>query len=236
MTSTSDSPTPAASPATLWEQQVTGERWNFYAERFEKMIADGTDLEGEARFVDAMVQREAAVLDAGCGTGRIAAALCRMGHRGVGVDKDAGLVDIASKRYPGVPFLTCDLLELTAEKLRGVGVPDSFDVIILAGNVMVYLAPGTERAVLDNLARLLRPAGRIVAGFATDRAYSLSCFCADAEANGLAVEHRCETWHLDRATDDADWAVVVLRGPGLRDGHSPQNSWGRPTEWPDTAE
>ena len=42
------------SPSTLWEQQVVGDRWTFYAERFDKMIADGTDLEGEARFVDAM--------------------------------------------------------------------------------------------------------------------------------------------------------------------------------------
>src|SRR4051795_5357930 len=96
---TPDSPTPMTSPATLWEQQVTGDRWNFYAERFAKMIADGTDMEGEARFVDAMLQRAAAVLDAGCGTGRIAAALCRMGHRAVGVDKDAGLIEIAAQRY-----------------------------------------------------------------------------------------------------------------------------------------
>ena len=45
--------------------------------------------------------RGARVLDGGCGTGRVAAALHRMGHRVIGVDRDAGLVEIARERYPG---------------------------------------------------------------------------------------------------------------------------------------
>ncbi len=54
---------------------------------------------------------------------------------------------------------------------------------------MVYLAPGSERAVLGNLAGLLRPSGRIVAGFATDRDYTPQEFRSDATAIGLTVEH-----------------------------------------------
>ena len=69
---------------------MTGERWDFYAARFAREYAEGADLEGEARFVDVLAPRGARVLDAGCGTGRIAAALHRMGHTSVGADRDAG--------------------------------------------------------------------------------------------------------------------------------------------------
>ncbi|MET3806720.1 SAM-dependent methyltransferase [Nakamurella sp. UYEF19] len=230
------SPEPT-SPATLWEQQVVGERWEFYAARFDDMFADGTDVEGEARFVDALLPRRAAVLDAGCGTGRIANALHRMGHRSVGVDKDAGLIDIARQRYPGVPYLACDLSLLSPELLETVGAPTQFDVIVLPGNVMVYLAPGSERQVLANLAGLLAPAGRIVAGFAIDRDYSTADFRTDAEALGLTVEHHFATWQLGPVTPDADWAVIVLRGPGAEDVEedgstkwAPANSWPAPVD------
>ena len=208
-----------------------GERWTFYAERFDKMMAEGADLEGEARFVDAIAQRGSAVLDAGCGTGRIAAALHRMGHRSIGVDKDAGLVAIAQGRYPGVPYLACDLLLLDPTTLERAGGPTAFDVVVLPGNVMVYLAPGTERTALTVLAGLLRPGGRIVAGFATNREYSPDGFRADAAAIGLVVEHHFATWQLDPVTAPSDWAVIVLRAPGTGE-QDPAATWLPATSWP----
>ena len=211
---------------------MVGERWTFYTDRFDKMIADGADLEGEARFVDAMAPRGAAVLDAGCGTGRIAAALARMGHRTIGVDKDAGLIDIAKRRYTGVPYLACDLLRLTPEALRDAGGPAAFDVIALPGNVMVYLAPGSEREVLGNLAGLLRSSGRIVAGFATDRDYTLKALCADAAAIGLTVEHTFATWQFDPVTEASDWVVTVLREPGAVADPDQRTQWTPAGSWP----
>lgn len=231
-----DAETAASTPLTLWEQQVVGERWTFYADRFDKMMADGTDLEGEARFVDAMAARGSAVLDAGCGTGRISAALARMGHRAIGVDKDEGLIEIARNRYPGVSYLACDLMLLNRERLSAVGGPDAFDVIALPGNVMVYLAPGSERVVLGRLAALLRPAGRIVAGFATNRDYTTHAFRADAEAIGLTVEQHFATWQLDPATEAADWAVLVLRRPGTVGDKDSTTQWSPATRWPRRSE
>jgi SAM-dependent methyltransferase len=190
---------------------VTGQRWDFYVDRFAREYDDGTDLEGEARFVDVLAPRAGRVLDAGCGTGRTTAALHRMGHRAIGADRDAGLVAIAAARYPGPPFLAADLLTLNPESLGAAGGPVVFDVIVLAGNVMVYLAPGTEERALQVLADLLVPHGRIVTGFATDRDYTVADLDRDAAATGLTVEHRFATWHLDPWFDGADWAVTVLR-------------------------
>ena len=218
-------------PTTLWEQQVVGERWAFYADRFDQLFADGSDVEGEARFVDAMLQRGSAVLDAGCGTGRIANALHRMGHRSVGVDKDAGLVAIARERYPNVPYLDSDLYRLDAEQLGKAGAPTEFDIIALPGNVMVYMAPGSQRQVLTGLAGLLKPAGRLVAGFATDRDYRPVDFRDDAVAIGLAVELQFSTWQMDPFDDASDWAVIVLRVPGSGGG-SPTSNWAPASAWP----
>ena len=192
---------------------MTGERWDFYAARFAREHAEGADLEGEARFVDVLAPRAAMVLDAGCGTGRIAAALHRMGHTSVGADRDAGLVEIARECYPGPLFLTSDLLALTPDALVAAGGPASFDVIVLAGNVMVYLAPGTERDVLQALSGLVVPGGAIVTGFHTDREYTVPALDEDAAAVGLDVQHRFATWHLAPWVAEADWAVTVLRRP-----------------------
>jgi hypothetical protein len=107
-----------------------------------------------------------------------------------------------------------------------------FDIIALPGNVMVYLAPGSERAVLGNLAGLLRPSGRIVAGFATDRDYPPQEFRADATAIGLTVEHTLATWHLDPLTDRSDWVVTVLRGPGAVQDPDDRTQWSPAGSWP----
>ncbi len=191
---------------TRWEVETTGERWLAYRGRFERMQAEGADLDGEARFVDVLVPRGARILDAGCGIGRVAAALDARGHQVVGIDRDAGLIEAARRMYPTVDYRVCDLLAAADLGLE-------FDAIVLAGNVLVYMAPGTERAGLAALAALVVAGGRIVSGFATDRVYTVADLDADAAAVGLVVESRFATWHLDPWLADSDWAVTVLVRP-----------------------
>lgn len=201
-----------AAPPTRWELTVVGAKWDWYVDRFDRQYREGADLEGEARFVDMMAARGSRILDGGCGTGRVSGALHRMGHRVLGVDRDAGLIAIARDRYPGPSFLVSDLL-LVRTALAAAGESGSFDIVALPGNVMVYLAPDTEGPVLEVVRGLLVPGGRLVTGFATDREYGVAALDADAAAVGLVVEHRFATWHLDPWRDDADWAVTVLRRP-----------------------
>jgi len=199
-------------PPTRWELTVVGEKWDWYVDRFDRQYREGADLDGEARFSDMLGARGSTILDGGCGTGRVSGALHRMGHRVTGVDRDAGLIQIARSRYPGPSFLVSDLLRVPAA-LGPAEQPDSFDIVALPGNVMVYLAPGTEGDVLRVLAGLLVPGGRLVTGFHTDREYRVDALDTDAAAVGLVAEHRFATWHLDPWTADADWAVTVLRRP-----------------------
>ena len=69
-----------------------------YVERFRSMAAAGQDIEGEARFIDAMAPRGAHLLDAGCGPGRVGGFLHRAGHRVVGVDLDPHMLEAAIHR------------------------------------------------------------------------------------------------------------------------------------------
>jgi 2-polyprenyl-3-methyl-5-hydroxy-6-metoxy-1,4-benzoquinol methylase len=181
-----------------------------YIERFRRMAADGTDLVGEARLVDALVAPRARILDAGCGTGRIGADLMRRGHDVVGVDVDVELIAAAREDHPGPTWLVGDLSELD---LAALGEPRPFDAAIIAGNVLIFVAPGTEPAVLSRIAHHVRGDGIVVAGFALDAGYSLDEFDAHCAAAGLIREHRFATWDLRPWRTHADYAVTVLRRP-----------------------
>lgn len=195
---------------TRWVTQTPTGHSQWYVERMRRLAAEGADLAGEARLLDAMVAPGSRILDAGCGTGRVGAAVAARGHTVVGVDADAELIAAARSDHPGPTWLVADLAELD---LAAAGLPHRFDAAVVAGNVMVFLAPGSERAVLARIAAHLRPDGIALVGFATDRDYPLAHFDADLVAVGFQLEHRFATWDLRPWRPDADFAVSVLRLP-----------------------
>ncbi|MFF5056057.1 class I SAM-dependent methyltransferase [Micromonospora sp. NPDC000663] len=195
---------------TRWATDTGPEHSQWYIDRFRKLAAEGADLAGEARLVDALVAPGSRVLDAGSGTGRVGAALAQRGHTVVGVDADPALVKAARADYPGPHWLVADLAELD---LPALGEAEPFDAAVLAGNVLAFVAVGTEPEVLRRLAGHLRADGVLAVGFGTERGYPLTAFDADAVAAGLRLEHRFATWDLRPWRDDADFAVSVLRRP-----------------------
>jgi SAM-dependent methyltransferase len=206
---------------TRWELGRAQERaqgLGGYGAHFAQLISDGADVEGEARLADALVGRGAAVLDAGSGMGRVGAALVRRGHRVVGVDFDQELLAQSQATYPELPLVESRLDELTPERLSAAGQPTSYDLVVCVGNVMVLLAPDTERTVLAALGALLAPDGRILVGFSlsgapapSSRSYAVDEFAADCAAVGLAVESRFASYDLRPFVDGGDYAVHVLR-------------------------
>lgn len=197
-------------PPTRWELGETGG----FAAHFTELIESGADVEGEARLADALLKRGATVLDAGAGFGRIGAALQARGHRVVAAEKDATLVAMAAEHYPDLPVVATDILALTPDLLAEAGQPTEFDLIVLVGNVIVLLAPDTERRALAALAALLAEDGRILVGFhpvrthGNARDYPVEEFVADATAVGLTVQHRFGSYELAPPGDD--YCVAVL--------------------------
>ena len=181
---------------------------SWYIQRFRKLAAEGADLVGEARFVDAMAPRGARILDAGCGPGRHGGYLAGLGHQVVGVDVDPELIAAAEEDFPGPTWIVEDLAELD---LPARGIPEGFDVILSAGNVMTFLAPSTRRAVLQRLARHLNTEGRAAIGFGTARGYKVQDFLSDARTSGLEPEVLLSTWDLRPFKEDSDFLVAVLR-------------------------
>lgn len=198
------------SQQTRWVTAHGAGHAQWYIERFRQMAAQGADLDGETRLLDAMIARESRVLDAGCGPGRVGAALAARGHVVVGVDADPELIEAAEADHPGPTWLVADLSELD---LPAQGEPEPFDAAVCAGNVMPYLAPGSEGEALRRIAAHLRDDGLLVIGFGLDRGYSLADFDTHVAAAGLTLEHRFATWDLRPWHDDAPFAVTVLRRP-----------------------
>ncbi|MET7962321.1 class I SAM-dependent methyltransferase [Micromonospora zamorensis] len=195
---------------TRWATDTGPEHSQWYIDRFRKLAAEGADLAGEARLVDTLVAPGSRILDAGSGTGRVGAALAERGHTVVGVDADPALVAAARADYPGPTWLVADLAELD---LPALGEAEPFDAAVLAGNVLAFVAVGTEPEVLRRIAAHLRPDGVLTVGFGTERGYPLTAFDADAVAAGLRVEQRFATWDLRPWRDDAPFAVSILRRP-----------------------
>jgi len=200
-----------------WLANTGGTRGPEYAERFRKLAAEGHDMHGEARFCDDLLSEPARVLDAGCGTGRVAIELARQGHEAVGVDLDASMLSEAELAAPGLTWVLDDLAELDPAPLGG---PGSFDLVVAAGNVMIFLTEGTETAVVANLAAMLRPGGVLVAGFGltggpagagvevTPEAYEAACAAA-----GLVRRTRYAGWAREPWADGGDYMVAVHARP-----------------------
>ncbi len=177
-----------------------------YIQRFKDMETQGHDLAGEVRTVDAMVQRNSRILDAGCGPGRVGGRLHALGHTVVGIDVDPGLIAAAEEDYPGPTWVTGDLAEMD---LPAQGIEANFDVIVSAGNVMGFLAPSTRVEVLRRFATHLADDGRAIIGFGAGRGYDFRDFLADCEQAGLVLQVPLSTWDLRPFTEDSTFIVAI---------------------------
>ncbi len=172
-----------------------------YQRQFDALAATGVDVHGEAEFVSRFAP--ATVLDAGCGTGRVALELERCGCTVVGVDADASMLATAHARGSEVEWLLADLTDFDLGR--------SFDVVVLAGNVPLFTPPGTQAALVAGCARHVAASGALVAGFELGRGYSLADYDAHCRAAGLELTDRYATWGGDAFSEPAGYAVSVHR-------------------------
>jgi SAM-dependent methyltransferase len=167
---------------------------------YTQRAAAGENVHGEADFVQHYGPRT--VLDAGCGTGRVAIELARRGISTVGVDLDSRMLATARKKAAGLSWHQADLATVQLQR--------RFDVIVMAGNVMIFVAPGTEAAVLRNMARHLVPDGLLIAGFQLSIGYlQLPDYDRLAAEAGLRLVERYATWDRRPWTEADTYAVSV---------------------------
>ena len=175
-----------------------------YDARFAALAATGKEMHGEVAFV----QRygPTSVLDAGCGTGRVGIELHNRGIEVVGTDLDASMLAQARRKAPQIDWIEADLARLDLGR--------EFDVVVLAGNVMIYLAPGTEPAAVAAAARHVVPGGRLVAGFQLNEIVELDDYDDWAAAAGLGLVERYSTWDLAGFEGGGRYAVSVHQRSG----------------------
>lgn len=79
---------------------------------------------GEPEVVHGAIPPHAAVLELGCGTGRIGTPLTRMGHRVVGVDESAEMLD------------HCVAIATVCARIQDLRLPERFPVVLLASHLI----------------------------------------------------------------------------------------------------
>jgi SAM-dependent methyltransferase len=195
---------------SAWTRKIAAdpEHSHRYAARWRRLAAEGHDLLGEARLLDAMAGRGSRILDAGCGTGRVGGHLATLGHTVVGVDVDPALIDYAKADFPDAMWLVGDLalLDLPAQSIA-----EPFDLIFAAGNVLGFLAPSTRVPTLENLRNHLTENGRVVLAYGAGRGYSFEDFFADLITAGLTLDLALSTWELHPFTEGSDFLVAIAR-------------------------
>ena len=198
-----------------WQALSGGSSGAGYAARFAKLAASGADMHGEATFCAALMPRGARVLDAGCGTGRVAIRLAEQGFVVVGLDVDDSMLAVAREQAPGLTWVLGDLADAS-----GLLVDEPpFDLVVLAGNVVPLVAEGAVPDVVRSLVSVLAPEGLLVAGFGLDAAHlprgcpvtPLQEYDAALASHGLGVADRFATWDAQPFEDGAGYAVTVAR-------------------------
>jgi len=169
------------------------------------MALAGENLHGEADFIARF--DPSSVLDAGCGTGRVAIELAARGLDVAGSDIDAQMLAEAQAKAPELTWVQSDLAALDMGR--------TFDLVVMAGNVILFVEPGTEEACVAGAVRHVAAGGHLVAGFSLARGVTADAWEGWLRSAGLEPLERRSTWAGDPFDDTADYLVSIATRPAL---------------------
>lgn len=172
-----------------------------YQSRFDALAAQGVDVHGEASLVRSYAPTS--VLDAGCGTGRVAVELARHGIDVVGVDFDASMLAEAKRLAPERTWIEADLASLDLGR--------TFDVVVLAGNVPLFCPIERRSDLVKACVKHVVQGGILIAGFELGRGCDIDDFDCDCNSAGATLEDRWATWERQPYSAKSTYAVSVYR-------------------------
>ncbi len=177
-----------------------------YEARFAALEATGRTSHGEADFIAG--HAPGSVLDAGCGTGRVAIELDRRGIEVVGVDLDAEMIAAAQVKAPAIRWEVADLATFDLGR--------TFDLVALPGNVMIFCRPTDRASIVARCAAHLVPGGLLIAGFSLEpgpEGLTVEAYDEAANAAGLELVERFAGWEREPFAAAAAYQLSVHRRP-----------------------
>lgn len=180
-------------PATAPEPPAAGAVYqaigDFQGPAYERnAFALGTAQEAAFLWEALRLQPGEIVVDVGCGTGRHTAAFARRGAEAVGLDVSAGLLAVGAAA--GGAYVQGDARRLP---LRTA----SADAVLCVCQGGFGITPDSDRIVLAELARILRPGGRL----------ALTAFSLPFAARWMSPEDRLDVRR------GLLWSSAEVRGP-----------------------
>jgi SAM-dependent methyltransferase len=171
-----------------------------YQARIDAIAKQGIDMHGEATLIRSFHPRS--VLDAGCGTGRVAIELARHDIEVVGVDVDASMIAEAKRLAPELDWIHADLTTLILDQ--------AFDVVVLAGNIPLFCATSSRGALIQSCANHVGSGGSMIVGFQLRRGYEIDEFDRSWARTGLELIDRWATWDGQPFLETSEYVVSVL--------------------------
>lgn len=170
-------------------------------------LSETRDWDAWIAFVQAVLQecfgtRSLRLLDAACGTGRIAVGLMSLGHRVTGVDVSRAMLQQAEENARTRGFL----LPLMQQDLRHLHLPAQFDAAVCLCDSLNYITDYEEFILaLRNIAGSLEPQGLFL--FDVNTAWKLEHFYGDY----IYAEHRDGFSYIWENEYDPSLRMVCMR-------------------------
>ena len=140
--------------------------FNDYAQYYDLIYKD-KDYAGETHFIDQLIQDKApglnTVLDLGCGTGRHAAGLVKIGYEVCGVDISEQMLDSSHRRLNDFGPDLASKLTFAKGDIRDVRLNQKFDVVLSLFHVICYQTRNADlKAAFETAKKHLKPNGLFI--------------------------------------------------------------------------
>ena len=165
--------------------------------RYYRTVSRFMDLElaerGDAELWQRVGRRAGSILEVGCGSGRVTAALASADARVLGIDLSPELLAIARQRLSGRPNVWLLLADI-----RNLALLQSFDAIVAPDDPFSHLVTDEDRdQALATIRSLLTPGGRLT--------LDALWFKPDEERRGAQPDGRKDQHQVQGLTVKEQW-------------------------------